>query len=265
MRPFHQLPPEIFYQIALHLHHTKDVLAFSLTNSCIRGALSTPALFKSRLELQGWDVSAWKEEDDAARSPGDVKRWMHIDHIYCRIAQLFDEATADSFFFTTFVPGPHNVSFKGVQWDQAGCDPRLENGSPDSRLVYDGKKSVSWLQKLSGVLPLFITHHRATFPYSNVHLKLTFLLLPGGGNIESITKAKYHDVFRAYVTVANSLCAVVEDPRPDGRSGLQPRILSSQYGWFEPICFSLIALLIQRGSTLLSLPLRLLVESGSSC
>ena len=181
MRVFHQLPPELFYQIALHLPLTKDVFALSLTNSCIRKALSTPALFKSRLALQGWDASSWKEEDDAAQSPGDFKRWMHIDHTYCRTAQLFDEATADGFFFSTSVPDPHKFPYKDVQWDGAGRVPRLDNRSPDSSLclVYDGKKSVDWLQKLSRVLPLFVTHHRTTFsiasfPYSNIHLKRTF-------------------------------------------------------------------------------------------
>ena len=156
MRAFHQLPPELFYQIALYPSLTKDVLAFSATNSCIRWALSTPALFKSRLALRDWDVSAWKEEDDALQSPGDLKRWMHIDHTYCTIAQLFDDAT-NRFFLTTFVSGPHRFPYKDVQWDE---EQRLENGSPGSRLVYDGRKSVKWLQRLSGLLPLFVTHHR---------------------------------------------------------------------------------------------------------
>jgi hypothetical protein len=156
MRAFLQLPPELFYQIALYPPLTKDVLAFSATNSCIRWALSTPALFKSRLALRGWDVSAWKEEDDALQSLGDLKRWMHIDHTYCTIAQLFDDA-ADRFFLTTFVSGPHRFPYKDVQWDE---EPRLENRSPGSRLIYDGRKSVKWLQRLSGLLPLFVTHHR---------------------------------------------------------------------------------------------------------
>jgi hypothetical protein len=167
MCAFHQLPPEILYQIALHLPLTTDVLALSLTNSSIRGALSTPALFKARLALQGWDVSAWKEEEDSAQSPGDFRRWMHIDHTYCRIAQLFDEATPDGFFHTTFIPGPHDCPYKDVQWEarsDPGSDPGGDNGRPDSRRVYDGKRSVNWLQKLSGILPLFVTHHRTTFP-----------------------------------------------------------------------------------------------------
>jgi hypothetical protein len=50
---FEQLPPELFYQIALHLPLTNDVLALSLANSRIRGALPTPALFKVRLALRG--------------------------------------------------------------------------------------------------------------------------------------------------------------------------------------------------------------------
>ena len=93
MLGFDQLPPELFYQIALHLPRTKDVLALSLTNSRIRGALPTPALFKVRLALRGWEVSAWEDEDDAAHSLGDLELWMSIDHTYCRTVQLFDEAT----------------------------------------------------------------------------------------------------------------------------------------------------------------------------
>jgi len=169
MRAFHQLSPELFYQIALHLPLTKDVLALSLTNSCIRRALSTPALFKSRLALRGWDVSSWKVEDDAAQSPGDFKRWMHIGHTYCRTAQLFDEAIADGFFLSTFVPDPRNFPDEDVQWNEAGCVPRLDN---ETRVVYDGKKSANWLQKLSRVLPLFVTHHRTTSP-----LLLFYILL----------------------------------------------------------------------------------------
>ncbi len=52
MRSFDQLPPELVYQVALHLPLTNDVLALSLTNSRVRRALSTPALFKARLALQ---------------------------------------------------------------------------------------------------------------------------------------------------------------------------------------------------------------------
>ena len=93
-----QLPPELFHQITLHLPLAKYVLALSLTNSRIRGALSTPALFKARLALRGWNVSAWEDEDDAAHSPGDFELWMSIDHTYCRTVQLFDEATMNGYF-----------------------------------------------------------------------------------------------------------------------------------------------------------------------
>ena len=55
MRVFHQLPPELFFEIALHLPLINDVLAFSLTNSRVRRALSTPILFKARLTLRRWD------------------------------------------------------------------------------------------------------------------------------------------------------------------------------------------------------------------
>ena len=58
---------ELFYQFALHLPSTSDVLAFSLTHSRVRKVLSIPELFKERLLLQGWDVSAWLE--DSAHGP----------------------------------------------------------------------------------------------------------------------------------------------------------------------------------------------------
>src|SRR5437868_5340251 len=101
MHAFKRIPPELFCQIALHLPLTRDVLAFRLTNTLIRDALSTPAIFKARLALRGWDVSAWKDEDDATQSPGNFERWTRIDHNFCRTAQLFDEATAESYFLGT--------------------------------------------------------------------------------------------------------------------------------------------------------------------
>ena len=140
---FHQLPLELFYEIALHLPLTNDVLAFSLTNSRVRGALSTPALFKARLSLRGWDVSAWEDEDDIAQCPGDLMRWMCIDHTYCRTVQLFEEAAVDGYFHIT-PDGPTDE----------------DNPSPTLCPVFDGDKAVIWLEKLSKVLPLFVTHHR---------------------------------------------------------------------------------------------------------
>jgi hypothetical protein len=41
------LPLDIFYEIALHLSHTRDALALALNNRSIRSALLTSALFKS--------------------------------------------------------------------------------------------------------------------------------------------------------------------------------------------------------------------------
>lgn len=137
------LPYELFYQIALHLPSTKDVLTFTLTHSRVRKALSTPVLFKERLALQGWDVSAWQDEDSnaasGAQSPrGDLGRWMRIDHVYCRTVQLFDEATADDYFSESPPDVPRNP-------------------------VPGGQKTMVWLRKLSEVLPAFLSHHRA-FP-----------------------------------------------------------------------------------------------------
>jgi len=159
MRPFDQLPPELLYQIALYLPLTKDVLAFSFTNSHVRGALSTPALFKARLTLRGWDVSAWKDEDDVAHSWGGVERWMRIDHTYCRTVQLFDEASVDGYFFAI----SDSPIDQNVLWTLAPPDPGLDNRGSSPHPVLDGEKTAIWLQKLSRVLPLFITHHRAHF------------------------------------------------------------------------------------------------------
>ncbi len=163
---FEQLPPELFYQIALHLPLTKDVLDLSLTNSRIRGALSTPALFKARLALRGWDVSAWEDEDDAAHSPGDFERWMSIDHTYCRTVQLFDEATVAGYFLII----PDSPIDGDVLWNIQPADTGQDNQSPNSRAVFDGQKTVIWLEKLSRVLPLFVTHHRTYSRLLLVHI-----------------------------------------------------------------------------------------------
>jgi len=143
MHIFHQLPSELFCEIALRLPLTNDVLAFSLTHSRVRGALSTPTLFKARLKLRGWDVSAWEDEDDIAQSPGDLTRWMCIDHTYCRTVQLFEEAAVDGYFHIT----PYGPTDE-------------DNPSPTLCPVFDEDKAVIWLEKLSKVLPLFVTHHR---------------------------------------------------------------------------------------------------------
>jgi len=155
----HQLPPELFYQIALHLPFTKDVFSLSLTNSRVHAALSTPALFKARLVLRGWDLSAWNDEDAAAQSPGDFKRWMRIDHTYCRTIQLFDEATVDGYFLVI----PDSPIDGDVLWSTTPPNPGQNIQSRNSRAVFDGEKTVIWLKKLSRVLPLFVTHHRTYF------------------------------------------------------------------------------------------------------
>jgi hypothetical protein len=135
----------------------------------VRKALSTPALFKERLELRGWDVSAWKDEDSnaaaVARSPtGDLDRWMRIDHIYCRTVQLFDEATADNYFLES----PPDVAFDcdAQEPDPRSIDdivtPQFPDQGPVPRKPLLGvKKPMVWLRKLSEVLPAFLTHHRA--------------------------------------------------------------------------------------------------------
>ena len=169
------LPPELFYQVALHLPSTGDVLTFTLIHSRVREILSTPALFKERLTLQGWDVSAWLEEDNIATvslsRQGYLERWMRIDHIYCRTVQLFDEAAADDYFLRS----PPNVDSdrdatepEPEQTDRGLSDdivtPQSPDQSPDpGNPRPDQKKKIIWMRKLSVVLPEFVTHHRA-FP-----------------------------------------------------------------------------------------------------
>ena len=153
-------PLELFYQFALHLPSTSDVLTFSLTHSRIRKVLSTSALFKERLALQGWDVSAWLEEDSSAaipRSPQeDQERWMRIDHIYFRTVQLLDEAAADNYFSS---PESERLDPESYE-DITLLDPfRIPAQTPPDPLFL-GRKTVVWLRKLSEVLPVFLTHHR---------------------------------------------------------------------------------------------------------
>jgi hypothetical protein len=162
------LPQELFYQFALHLPLTKDVLTFALTHSCVRKALLTPALFKERLALR-WDLSAWKDAEDdnaAAQSPPRyLERWMRIDYIYCRTVQLFDEASVGNYF-------SKRLSVDGGTWvvpehlDPKPLDdivtPHLPDQGPVPRKpLLDEQKAIFWLRKLSEVLPLFLTHHRA--------------------------------------------------------------------------------------------------------
>jgi hypothetical protein len=156
-----QLPLELYYQIARYLPLTKDILAFSLTNSRICRALFTPALFKDRLEQRGWDVKAWEEEGDdtTTQSPDEFKRWMYIDHIYDRTIQLFDEASAGDYFLIT--SNTSIANHEDVLWTPP--EPGQDNPAPNVNelTVYDGEKTVIWLKKLSGALPSFVTHRRA--------------------------------------------------------------------------------------------------------
>ena len=84
-------------------------------------------------------------------------RWMCIDHTYCRTVQLFEEAALDGYFHIT----PDSPTDESVLWDVATPDPGQENRSSNVRPILDGKKTAIWLEKLSKVLPLFVTHHRA--------------------------------------------------------------------------------------------------------
>ena len=185
-----KLPLELFYEIALHLPSTSDVLTFTLTHSRVREVLSTPGFFKDRLALQGWDVSAWLGEDSSnaavSRSPhGNLERWMHIDYIYCRTVQLFDEAAADNYFSESppdsdvgsdcdvrepeLLPEPEQLD-QGLFNDIVTPQFSIQRPVPRNHSL-DRQKTIGWLRKLSEVLPVFLTHHRA-FPgvlpcYSN--------------------------------------------------------------------------------------------------
>ena len=87
-------------------------------------------------------------------------------------------------------------------------------------------------------------------------------MLPGGGNISRITEAKYLNALRAYAAIVDNFCTAFGVVlRPDDLPESTPMTTSSQRSWFEPICFSLTALLLQCGLSPLSLP----VASGNPC
>lgn len=160
------LPQELFYQFALHLPSTKDILTLALTHSCVRKTLLTPALFKERLALR-WDLSARKDaEDGSIAPPRYLERWMRIDYIYCRTIQLFDEAAESNYFSKT---PPVDGSTQGSVPEQLDLKPLNDVVTPylpDQRSVprkplLDEEKAILWLRKLSEVLPVVLTHHRA--------------------------------------------------------------------------------------------------------
>ncbi|KAI0290263.1 hypothetical protein B0F90DRAFT_1787663 [Multifurca ochricompacta] len=212
-------PLDIFFEISLHLPHTKDVISLSLVNRNIRATLLTPALFKSRLLLQGWDVSAWQDEDDKTPNLGDSKRWLNIDYTYCRTMQLFEEAAAKN-HFVFFSDGLTGIS-----------PADRSNNSPGPHPILDGQKTVIWLRKLSEVLPTFVTHHRAN-------------------NIARITKPKHYDALRAYARVVTELSCFVPPTRPQTIT-LPVLLIPSDFAWFERACFGLVALVMQCDATTL--------------
>jgi hypothetical protein len=250
------LPLELFYQIALHLPSTKDVLTFSLTHSRVRKALSTPVLFKERLALQGWDVSAWQDEEDnnavVAQAPSEnLERWMRIDHIYCKTGQLFDEAAVDNYFSESPPDADFDCDAREPEPEQPdpgpSVTPQISDQSPVPRdPLLDGQKAIIWLRKLSEVLPIFLTHHRA-FPDALLCLVLLFRIFfgsLGGGNVSRITEARHRGALLTYARVLCSICAVV--PPVSGSQALNPQLATSEYTWFWRISFCLVALLIQR-------------------
>ena len=87
------LLPEILCEIALYLPFPEDVISLSLTSHAVRGALSTPALFRARLRLEGWDIEAWKDEDDKTQPPVDWKHWIRMDYIHSKTLRLLEGAS----------------------------------------------------------------------------------------------------------------------------------------------------------------------------
>ena len=113
-------------------------------------------------------MSASEDEDNATHSMGDFELWMSIDHTYCRTVtvQLFDEATMDGHFLII----PDSPIDGDVLRSTTPADTGQDNQSPNSRAVFDGEKTVIWLEKLSRVLPLFVTHHRTYSRLLLVHI-----------------------------------------------------------------------------------------------
>ena len=95
---------------------------------------------------------------------------MHIDHVYRRTVQLFDEAAADSYFSESHQDVGSDCDAREPEPDHLEPEP-FDDITPlypfqlpalqDPSLL--GRKTVVWLRKLSEVLPVFLTHHRA-FP-----------------------------------------------------------------------------------------------------
>lgn len=155
------LPLDCFYEIALHLTHTRDILALALTNRTIRAALLTSALFKSRLSLQGWDVSAWQHEDDKAQVSGNWKHWMRIDYGYNRTLQLFEEAvTDDNLIQLQKIPDLDDTT--SMEVPSLGMSTEPQDKTTSSSPVLNEKAIRNWLRKLSEVLPMVISHHSAS-------------------------------------------------------------------------------------------------------
>jgi hypothetical protein len=253
------IPQELFYQFALHLPSTKDVLTFALTHSCVRNTLLTPALFKERLALR-WDMSAWKDARDdniAAQSPPRyLERWMRIDYIYCRTIQLFDEAAVGNYFSKSPPVDGSTQEPVPKQPDPESPNDIVPLHFPDQgpvprKPLLDEQKAIVWLRKLSEVLPAVLTHQR-TFSglfFSMFYSSKKISLLLGGRDILKITESKYHGVLLAYARVLSSICGVLNPKRMfarvSGPQALMPRLPTSEYVWLERICFCLVALLIQ--------------------
>lgn len=174
----------------------------ALTHSCVRKTLLTPALFKERLALR-WDLSAWKDaEDSSVAPPRYLERWMHIDYIYCRTIQLFDEAAESNYFSKRF---PVDGGTQGTVSEQLDLEPlddivtlHLPDQGPAPRKpLLDEQKAVLWLRKLSEVLPVVLTHHRA---FSEALLCHVLLFRKNIASFLSFRRGKYPTNHRSKIS-----------------------------------------------------------------
>lgn len=190
---------------------------------------------------------------------------MRIDHIYCRTVQLFDDAAADDYFLKSppNVDSDRDSTEPEPEQPDLGLSndivtPKSPDQSPDPcNPGIDRQKRIIWMEKLSVVLPEFVTHHRAfpgpsSFLSSSVQ-KENYLRfgLSGGENISRITEVRHLGALSSYARVLSSICGTVP---PNGLGNItsasgslvfKPELPTSGYAWLERSCFCLAALFIQ--------------------
>ncbi|KAI0261137.1 hypothetical protein BC834DRAFT_897433 [Gloeopeniophorella convolvens] len=229
-------PAELFFEIALHLPATADVLALGLTNRFVNKALSAPALYRQRISLRGWDTGAWDDENQAADTPFPalLKRWMRADYACSRIEQLLDQAVAEDYFRIQSASldegegeGEDEDEDEDWSWLEWRDDIPNDGGPAPALLVsrtrLDGVKSVAWVKLLSEVLPSVAMHHRLN-------------------NVPRVIDARYHGVIKAFMLTITQLCFSPElAPRSSSPNSLSASS-SSECDWYERACFGMAAL-----------------------